>query len=161
MPEVISNTSPIQYLHQLGLLAVLPSLYGMVVVPLAVVEELEEGLARGVHLPKPGELPWARIERAKGHAVLPLTSDLGPGESEVLALALERPGATVIIDDGAGRRCAHLLSVPLTGTLGILVAAKRRGWMPALAPILDRLEELRFRMHPDARLSTLRLGGET
>lgn len=69
--------------------------------------------------------------------MLPLASDLGPGESEVLALALERPGATVILDDGTGRRCARLLGIPLMGTLGVLVAAKRRGWVRTLAPVLE------------------------
>ena len=160
MPDVISNTSPLQYLHQLDLLSLLPSLFGDIVVPRAVVEEIEEGIARGVHLPKLGELAWVRIERAQAHAALPLASDLGPGESEVLALALERKGASVIIDDGAGRRCAQLLSIPLTGTLGVLVAARRRGQIPALAALLDRLEELRFRLHADARRAALRMVDE-
>jgi len=43
LPEVICNTSPLQYLHQLGLLHVLPALAGQVVVPPAVVDELAEG----------------------------------------------------------------------------------------------------------------------
>jgi len=51
LPEVICNTSPIQYLHQLGLLDLLPKLVKRVTVPPAVVEELAEGRAAGINLP--------------------------------------------------------------------------------------------------------------
>ncbi len=51
MPDVICNTSPLQYLHQLELLELLPALFGRVVVLQSVVEELERGLARGAPLP--------------------------------------------------------------------------------------------------------------
>jgi predicted nucleic acid-binding protein len=43
VPDVISNTSPLQYLHQVGLLHLLPALFGQVYVPDAVVLELEGG----------------------------------------------------------------------------------------------------------------------
>lgn len=39
MPEVIVNTSPIQYLFQLDLLDLLPHLYGHIIIPRAVSEE--------------------------------------------------------------------------------------------------------------------------
>lgn len=51
MPEVIANTSPLQYLFQLGLLHLLPDFYGEVSVPVGVVQEVRSGLARGVALP--------------------------------------------------------------------------------------------------------------
>lgn len=160
MPEIICNTSPLQYLHQLNLLDLLPSLYRQLTVPQAVVDELNAGAVRGVHLPRVAELSWVAVARARSHAVLPLASDLGPGESEVLALALERPGAVVIIDDGAGRRCAQLLGIPLMGTIGVLIAARKRGWITALAPVLDQLHGLRFYLSQETRLAALRLVGE-
>ena len=51
MPEVIVNTSPLQYLFQLSLLELLPSLYGQVIVPEAVVLELNRGQELGCSLP--------------------------------------------------------------------------------------------------------------
>ncbi|MET0623606.1 MAG: hypothetical protein ABW250_11550 [Pyrinomonadaceae bacterium] len=61
MPEVISDTSPLQYLHQLGLLDLLPQLVGRVVVPQAVVDELEAGRALGHDLPDVTALGWVDV----------------------------------------------------------------------------------------------------
>lgn len=80
MPEVICDTSPLQYLHPLELLHLLPALVGHVIVPPAVVEELAAGRARGVALPDVEVLDWIHIRRPLGSAVLPLINDLGRGE---------------------------------------------------------------------------------
>ena len=61
MREIICNTSPLQYLYQLGLLHLLSGLVGRVVVPSAVVAELSAGRAQGVNLPVPEELDWITI----------------------------------------------------------------------------------------------------
>ena len=59
MPEaVISNTSPLQYLYQLGQLTLLRHFYQQVTVPPAVVQELAAGAARGVALPVLAEVAW-------------------------------------------------------------------------------------------------------
>ncbi|MBI5649279.1 MAG: hypothetical protein HZC40_02350 [Chloroflexi bacterium] len=58
MADVICNTSPIQYLHQLELLHVLPALVTQVIVPPAVIEELNVGRAAGVNLPDLTKLDW-------------------------------------------------------------------------------------------------------
>jgi predicted nucleic acid-binding protein len=68
-----------------------------------------------------------------------LAWDLGPGESSVLAFAQARPGCRAVIDDLQGRRCAEALGVPLRGTLGLVLRAKRDGIVPAARPVLDRL----------------------
>jgi predicted nucleic acid-binding protein len=51
LPEVISNTSPLQYLHQLGILHIFPTLATRVIIPPAVVEELRVGRELGISLP--------------------------------------------------------------------------------------------------------------
>lgn len=58
---------------------------------------------------------------------------LGHGESAVLALALEL-GATAVVDDRAARRCAGVLGVPVIGTFGVILRAKRRGLLSDAAP---------------------------
>jgi predicted nucleic acid-binding protein len=70
--------------------------------------------------------------------VLPLAADLGRGEASVLALALESPYAVVILDDALGRRAAELLGVRMTGTLGLLLDAKKRGLIPHILPLLGK-----------------------
>ncbi|MBI3524679.1 MAG: DUF3368 domain-containing protein [Betaproteobacteria bacterium] len=46
-----------------------------------------------------------------------------------------------IIDDGAGRRCAETLGIPLSGTLGLVLLAKRRGMIPAARPVIATLKQ--------------------
>lgn len=65
---------------------------------------------------------------------------LDAGEEAVLSEALARPGSAVVIDDGAGRKAAAALGVPCTGTLGVLILARRDRRIPALVPLLKDLQ---------------------
>lgn len=161
MPEIICNTSPLQYLHQLGLLHLLPALVTRVTVPTAVEKELAVGRALGLSLPDPNVLDWVDIRQPASFVALPLVTDLGPGETEVLALALESSDAVVILDDGMARQVAETLGIRLTGTLGILLDAKRKGLIQAVAPLLDQLQNLRFRLAAHTREAILKLAGES
>ena len=160
MPEVICNTSPLQYLHQIGQLQILPVLAGQIVVPAAVERELEAGRRSGVDLPDLQALDWVVIRKPASKQALPLIIDLGPGETEVLMLALESSDPVVILDDGLARRFAETLKIRLTGTVGLLLDAKRAGLIDAVAPFLDQLQSLRFRLAPHTRRALLQLAGE-
>ncbi len=161
MPRTISNTSPFQYLQQIGQLDLLPSLVQTILVPPAVVDELAAGRAMGLDLPAPEVLPWVTVQAPASMAALPLVRDLGPGESQALALALEYPEAVVILDDKLGRHVAHSLGIPHTGTLGVLIDAKRAGLIPAVSPLIDRLHACGFRLTARARQAVLNVAGET
>jgi predicted nucleic acid-binding protein len=65
VPDAICDTSPIQYLHQLGLLHLLPEFYSRIVVPPAVVDELDRGRAIGIDLPDVRALRWMKIRPQK------------------------------------------------------------------------------------------------
>ncbi len=160
MPEVISNTSPMQYLHQLGLLHLLPALVSQVIVPPAVVAELAAGRSRGINLPDPANLQWVAVRQPISAPALPLAVGLGPGEREVLALALESSDAIVVLDDQLARQTALTFGLRLTGTLGVLLDAKKRGLINEIAPMLDQLQSLRFRLAPQTRAAVLKLAGE-
>lgn len=120
MPEVICNTSPLVYLHQLGLLHILPELVGHITIPPAVVAELAEGRARGANAPDPARFDWIRVRSPAGASVLRLVTDLGPGEAEVLALAMEGAGSVVVLGNALARHVAETMGIPLTGTGGLL-----------------------------------------
>ena len=160
MPDIVCNTSPLQYLHQLGLLDIVKALVSQLIVPPAVVTKLAEGRARGVDLPDLGELNWVTVRSPVSSTAAPLVTDLGPGETQVLMLALESPDAIVVLDDAPARQLAAALKLRLTGTLGILLTAKRAGLLPAVGPQLDRLQALRFRLAPHTRAAVLKLAGE-
>ena len=93
-------------------------------------------------------LNWVTIQRPVGEAALPLIADLGAGETEVLMLALEIPDAVVILDDGLARQVAETRGIRYTGTLGILLDAKRKGLESNLTMRLDQLQAVRFRVAP-------------
>lgn len=98
MAESFANATPLQYLHQVELLHILTALVGRVIVPPAVVSELEAGRSRGINVPDPLQLEWIEVRRRAGAAVLPIVTDLGPGQTEVLALGLEFPDSILVID---------------------------------------------------------------
>lgn len=140
MPELtISNTSPLLYLHLVGQLTLLPRLYNEVMIPPAVVAELQAGAARGVDVPIVDSLSWLRVRPLVSETSIPLIMDLGAGEAEVIALGLENPGSRLILDDALARRIAHLHQLQITGTVGLLLKAKRAGLLPAVAPVLQDL----------------------
>lgn len=139
--EVISNTSPLLYLHQVGQLDLLHHLYRQVVVPPAVREELRVGAERGISTPEVDQIPWLEVRAPVERTLLPMVTDLGKGEAEVIALGLSSPGSLLILDDALGRRIAHLLALTYTGTLGILVRAKKEGHLPAVRPVVETLQE--------------------
>ena len=72
MPDLICDTSPIQYLYQLQLLHIIPKLASQVFVPPAVVEEIRIGHSVGVNLPELEELDWVTIRRPISELALPL-----------------------------------------------------------------------------------------
>jgi predicted nucleic acid-binding protein len=160
LPEIVCNTSPIQYLHQLGLLHILPALARPVTVPPAVLEEINAGRKLGLNLPDLAALDWIKTQRPASFAALPLVTDLGPGEAEVLALTLETKDAIAVLDDALARQVAETLRLPLTGTLGLLLDAKRHGLISTVGPLLEQLDALGFRVASRTRAAVLKLAGE-
>lgn len=160
MPKVISNTSPLQYLFQVGLLDLLPRLYGRVLVPPAVGEELARGQELGVDLPRIHELSWIEIVAPRTALLLPPVTGLGAGELHVITLARETADHLALLDDRRARRFADLSGVRYTGTLGVLLKAKQQTMLERLAPICDRLEERGFRFSPTARQVLLSMANE-
>jgi predicted nucleic acid-binding protein len=136
----VVNASPLITLARAGLQDILLNQSGELLVPHAVAFEIEAGpegdparalLAEliGKRLP-PIEIPPAIIEWR-----------LGPGESAVIAETLRRPGAEAILDDAAGRRCARSFGIPVVGTLGLLIRAKRSGHVSSVAPLFVAIRD--------------------
>ena len=97
MPDVVCNTSPIQYLYQVNFLHVLQELYGQVVIPEGVFTELDAGRMSGIALPDVKSLSWLSVKYVRERTLLQMVSGLGTGEKQVLALALEKPGSLAIL----------------------------------------------------------------
>lgn len=139
--DLVINTGPIIALvAATGSLGWLASLYRNVWLPHEVDEELSVG---GPISPEPA------LVRAAGDVIrllpplrgLPafLTHELDRGEASVIQTALERDVATVAIDEKAGRRVARLHGLKVTGSLGILVRAKKEGLLAGLDQSIRRM----------------------
>jgi predicted nucleic acid-binding protein len=148
MPEgmVVSNTSPLLYLHQIKQLDLLRKLYETIIVPTGVEQELLIGAEKGVDVPNLLNLSWINIQTIADKTLLPVVIDLGTGEAEVIALGLTYPGSLLILDDQLGRRIAKVNGLIFTGTLGILIKAKQAGYLPEVAPVLIELQKTNMRL---------------
>ncbi len=135
----VFNASPLIVLAKAGLLERVLELPQCVLIPHSVA--LEVSNCRDPH--DPARLWLQRAETAAYLHDSPQVSDfvsawgLGKGESSVISLAETLPIATPVLDDLAARRCAMALRLPVTGTLGLLLMAKKAGCLEKVAPALD------------------------
>ncbi len=135
--KAIINASPLIFLSRSRHLDLLRAFADEIWVPEPVTTEI---LHRGQH-----DITARAIEQTEWLITKPVSSisttvtewRLGAGESSVLALASEHPGTEAIIDDLAGRKCAASLNIPVRGTLGIVLIAKKRGLIPQARPVIE------------------------
>ena len=128
---IVSDTSPILNLVAIERLELLKDLYGSIVIPPAVSAELHDN---GIFL----ATDWIQVvEPLNRAAVEALRADLDAGESEAIVLAQQLNASLLLIDERLGRRAATQLGLDVTGLLGILAEARKRGLISACAPLLD------------------------
>ena len=89
-----------------------------------------------------------------------LKLQMGAGEAEAIALSVEIGGLTVILDDRTARKVAERLSLPVIGTVGVVLRSKAKGITSEVRPIMDALLDADFRIHPDLYARALKLAGE-
>lgn len=139
MPQAVSNTSPLLYLYRIGIEEWLSKFFDEVWIPGAVVAELYEGQQRGYNVPDPDRYDWIRVIAPHTVPSEWLTLDLGKGELEAMALVLENPTHTVLLDDALARRIAQAAGLEVWGTLRVLLEGKKRELTDRIEPLVDRL----------------------
>jgi predicted nucleic acid-binding protein len=156
----VVNASPVILLGKVGHLGLLEALCTQLIIPFAVMSEVCAEPYRDA------AQDWLRNQvRAHVHDVGPIDSlittwDLGIGESQVLTWAREHPGYEAILDDRAARNCAIALGIPVRGTLGVSLLAKREGLLSHVQPVFARLREAGLRIAPAVLDTALELAGE-
>ncbi len=151
--RVVSNSSPIIALADLHRLAFLLELFGEIAVPPAVIGETMSAA------PLPHWIHTVELTQPPGPYTV--SSSLGPGESEAIRLALETNPPWLILDDRPARRLAISLGIRVIGTLGILLAARRKGLLTALQPVLNELMQTGFFVAPALYRQVLADAGES
>lgn len=137
---IVSNTSPITNLSAIGKIHLLQQLYGEIIISAEVFEELTQW---GDSIPGSKEVKisnWIQVKSINNMGLVQiLTNQLDKGESSAIALALELNADWLIIDEQLGRQIAIEHNLKIIGILGILMEAKRQGFIPLVKPILDDL----------------------
>ena len=137
---VVINASPLITLFRSGQADLLPRLFKHVVVPEAVwqevvLDEWEDTASRALT-----QQSWPIREDVVSSPRVAVW-ELGAGETAVLSHALANPPLRAVIDDMDARRCARTLNIPMLGTGGLLVLAKRRGLLPSVGEGIARLRD--------------------
>ena len=137
---VVSDTSPINNLAAISQLYLLHQLYGTVLIPEAVYQELTDPsfpVAGGTEVQT---LDWIQTRTVRERTIVEsLSNELDIGEAEAIALAVEIQAERLLIDERRGRLVASRLNLRYTGILGILVEAKSQGLIAEVKPLLNAL----------------------
>lgn len=141
MRKVIVNSTPLIALSKAGQLDLLKIMYGEIVIPEAIFAEVTTKSDIAGQAVK-ANAEWIRIQPVQNDSERKMyKAKLHDGEVEVMMLAQEIKADLVIIDDYAARKTAEYLNLPLTGTLGVLIKAKRSGHLEKVMPIVEKLDE--------------------
>jgi predicted nucleic acid-binding protein len=137
----IFNASPLIFFAAAGLMEMTRLAGNPLFIPRAVVEEIEKFGPTDLTVKAIQQADWLMVIEA-GKSPADIDSwDLGRGETSVLTWAVSHPGTVAILDDLAARRCANSLGIPVRGTLGLILVAKRRGIISEARPLLEQLRK--------------------
>jgi len=138
MLNAVVNSTPLISLHDIGMLDILSKMYNNVYIPYGVYEEIcVDGDIQKDTLLSFSNFSITQIanENAKRY----FKTALHKGEVEVMILADELKSDVCIIDDRLARKYAKHLGLKLTGTCGLLVKAKERGYLELVTPLMDKM----------------------
>jgi hypothetical protein len=143
MGLVVSDSSTLIHLAAIGRLVLLKEFYGKITIPPAVWQEVvEQGESRAgaVEVGQACQAGWIQVVAPADKALLQLLRrDLDDGESQVIALAVEKEADLVLLDESDARRTADLYGLSKTGVIGLLIRAKQEGLIESLEAELDKL----------------------
>ena len=140
MRKIISNTTPIITLLTISRLELLRDIYGKIIIPDGVFQEIEEDNSKNFYKDL-SQIDQIEIKPIVDKEPLKYISDLNKGEAEVIVLANEIKADLVIIDEKAGREYAEHFGLKQTGTIGILLKAKQLGLISRIKPLLITIKE--------------------
>ena len=159
---VVADSGPLIGLASIGKFRLLKDLFGKIIIPSAVYDEV---VIQGKDQPgakETREADWIEVVEVQDRlAVSLLRNELDQGESEAIVSARELGAARILLDEKLARRKVRSIGLSVTGTLGVLLMAKEVGLIPAVRPLLDSFRETPFRMSEDLYRKVLHTAGET
>lgn len=156
----VINASPLILLGKLDRLDLLEALGTQPMVPQAVLNEIAAGKEDATTM---RTLDWAQT-RIQPDLRIPASIHywaIGAGESQVLTHCLHNTGSRAILDDGKARAAAAAHSIPVLGTLGIILRAKRAGKLQLARPLVEQLKANGSWLSADLVEKALEMVGES
>ena len=147
---IISDTSCLIVLTNIGGLDLLKNLYGQIMTTAEVAVEFGEPIPEWIEINAPTDKYRQKI----------LELQIDKGEASAIALALEIPDSTIILDDQKARKLAEKLELEITGTIGVIIKAKLRGVIPSIKPLLAEIRKTNFRLTNELEKQALLEAGE-
>jgi predicted nucleic acid-binding protein len=127
---VISDASCLILLANIGELELLKKVYTQIITTKEVATEYGFPLPDWIEIQSPHNL-----QRQKT-----LEQQIDLGEASAIALAVELNNSLIILDDNRARKIAEQLGLTVTGTIGVLITAKRKGIIASVAIYLEKLK---------------------
>jgi predicted nucleic acid-binding protein len=140
--DIVINTGPlIAIVAATENLNILKGLYNRIIVPFEVSNEILDGGPSGFAVQKFHEAAWLDKLASPSTIGAFLHNMLDPGEASVIQTAIDRGITTVCIDEAAGRRIARLNGLSVTGSIGILIRAKKEGANISIRVMLENMRK--------------------
>ncbi|MEL4896878.1 DUF3368 domain-containing protein [Crocosphaera sp. Alani8] len=137
---IVSNTSPLSSLAKIDRLNLLEEIYHNIIIPQAVYDELIDIKAGKKINNTIKNANWIQIRAITNkQLVSKLEHNLDRGEAEAITLSVELKANLLLIDERLGRREANQLGLTVTGVLGVLLIAKKRGLINQVKVVMDEL----------------------
>jgi len=134
---VVSDTSTITNLHKVHQVDLLHIVFGTIIVPKGVYDELAVIPSQKLLL---DAKPWIEVKEATDRELYSkLREHLDHGEAEAISLSVDLDADFLIIDEQKGRQVAKNYGLTIIGLLGVLLEAKSRGALTAVKPTLEAL----------------------
>ena len=144
----VVNSSPLIFLGKIARIDLLTELCNELIIPDGVAQEIQAGDDKDPAkewLKYKGQ-KWVKTTSKIGAAIS--SWDLGLGETHVLSWCYQNEGYEAILDDRAARKCAQVFRVPVRGTLGIILLAKKENHISEAEAnvLIDKLINAGFRI---------------
>lgn len=133
---IISDTTCLVILDKIGELAILHKLFQKITITSTIAQEFKQPLPHWISINDP-------INTAYFEGISKIVDS---GEASAIALSKEIENSLLILDDLKARQLADELKLKYTGTIGILLLAKRRGHFEDFDAIINRIQETNFRL---------------
>ncbi len=147
---VLSDTSCLILFKKIGQIELLHLAYDKITITPQVRDEYKAMIPM-----------WVKIQPVSNQQkIAEYNTIVDIGEASVIALAQEVRSPLLLMDDKRGRKLAELLNIELTGTLGTLLKAKKKGIIKSVRPLLHDLKEINFRMSDKLEQYILKRAGE-